>query len=146
MSLILKQEPANTIATPPAGKSTLFVNDNSVMSVKSPDGNVTTFPTVQGANTQVLFNDNGALSGNANLVFNKTSATKAKQTARSIASSKKSRQKASKQAGSRGTGAPELLKSSSSNKRILSLSLSGRKPRIQARRCRFNPANSFSRA
>ena len=75
MSLILKQEPANTIATPPAGKSTLFVNDNSVMSVKSPDGNVTTFPTVQGANTQVLFNDNGALSGNANLVFNKTSAT-----------------------------------------------------------------------
>ena len=75
MSLILKQEPANTIATPPAGKSTLFVNDNSVMSVKSPDGNVTTFPTVQGANTQVLFNDNGALNGNANLVFNKTSAT-----------------------------------------------------------------------
>ena len=75
MSLILKQEPANTIATPPAGKSTLFVTDNSVMAVKSPDGNVTTFPTVQGANTQVLFNDDGALNGNANLVFNKTSAT-----------------------------------------------------------------------
>jgi hypothetical protein len=75
MSLILKQEPANTIATPPAGKSTLFVNDNSVMSVKSPDGNVTTFPTVQGSNTQVFFNDNGAINGNANLVFNKTSAT-----------------------------------------------------------------------
>ena len=47
MSLILKQEPANTIATPPAGKSTLFVTDGSVMAVKSPDGNVTTFPTVQ---------------------------------------------------------------------------------------------------
>jgi len=75
MSLILKQEPANTIPTPPAGKSTLFVNDNSVMSVKSPDGNVTTFPTVQGSNTQVFFNDNGAINGNANLVFNKTSAT-----------------------------------------------------------------------
>ena len=75
MSLILKQEPANTIATPPAGKSTLFVNDNSVMSVKSPDGNVTQFPTVSGANTQVLFNDDGALNGNANLTFNKTTST-----------------------------------------------------------------------
>jgi hypothetical protein len=75
MSLILKQEPANTIATPPAGKSTLFVNDNSVMSVKSPDGNVTQFPTVQGANTQVFFNDNGAINGNANLTFDKTTST-----------------------------------------------------------------------
>ena len=75
MSLILKQEPANTIATPPAGKSTLFVNDSSVVSIKSPDGNVTTFPTVTGSNTQVFFNDNGALGGNANLTFNKTTAT-----------------------------------------------------------------------
>jgi hypothetical protein len=75
MSLILKQEPANTIATPPAGKSTLFVNDNSVMSIKSPDGNVTTFPTITGSNTQVFFNDNGAINGNANLTFNKTTAT-----------------------------------------------------------------------
>jgi len=75
MSLILKQEPANTIATPPAGKSTLFVNDSSVMSVKSPDGNVTTFPTIQGANTQVFFNDDGAINGNANLTFNKTTST-----------------------------------------------------------------------
>jgi hypothetical protein len=75
MSLILKQEPANTISTPPAGKSTLFVTDLSVMAVKSPDGNVTTFPTVQGANTQVLFNDDGALNGNANLTFNKTTST-----------------------------------------------------------------------
>ena len=30
MSLILKQEPANTIPTPPAGKSTLFVDDKKV--------------------------------------------------------------------------------------------------------------------
>jgi hypothetical protein len=75
MSLILKQEPANTIATPPAGKSTLFVNDQSVMSVKSPDGNVTTFPTVQGANTQVFFNDAGSINGNANLTFDKTTST-----------------------------------------------------------------------
>ena len=73
MSLILKQEPANTIATPPAGKSTLFVNDNSVMSVKSPDGNVTQFPTVAGANTQVQFNNSGAFGASANLTFTDTS-------------------------------------------------------------------------
>ena len=74
MSLILKQEPANTIATPPAGKSTLFVTDTSTMAVKSPDGNVTTFPTVQGSNTQVFFNDSGAINGNANLTFDKSTA------------------------------------------------------------------------
>jgi len=75
MSLILKQEPANTIATPPAGKSTLFITDTSTMAVKDPSGNVTTFPTVQGSNTQVFFNDNGAINGNASLVFNKTTST-----------------------------------------------------------------------
>jgi hypothetical protein len=75
MSLILKQEPANTIATPPAGKSTLFVDDNSVMAVKSPAGVVTTFPTVQGSNTQVFFNDQGAINGSANLSFVKTTNT-----------------------------------------------------------------------
>jgi len=75
MSLILKQEPANTIATPPAGKSTLFVDDNSVMSVKNPAGTVTTFPTVQGSNTQVFFNDEGAINGSANLSFVKTTNT-----------------------------------------------------------------------
>ena len=75
MSLILKQEPANTISTPPAGKSTLFVTDQNVMAVKSPAGTVTTFPTVQGANTQVLYNDDGSLNGNANLTFDKTTGT-----------------------------------------------------------------------
>jgi hypothetical protein len=75
MSLILKQEPANTIATPPAGKSTLFVDDNSVMAVKNPAGVVTTFPTVQGSNTQVFFNDQGAINGSANLSFVKTTNT-----------------------------------------------------------------------
>jgi len=72
MSLILKQEPANTIATPPAGKSTIFVNDVSVLSIKTPAGAVQAFPTIGGSNTQVLFNDNGAISGDGNLVFNKT--------------------------------------------------------------------------
>jgi hypothetical protein len=75
MSLILKQEPANTIATPPAGKSTLFINDSSVMSVKTPAGTVTTFPTVQGSNTQVFFNDDTAINGSANLTFTKTTNT-----------------------------------------------------------------------
>ena len=75
MSLILKQEPANTISTPPAGKSTLFITDTSTMAVKNPAGDVTYFPTVQGSNTQVLFNDNGGINGNASLVFNKTNGT-----------------------------------------------------------------------
>ena len=75
MSLILKQEPANTISTPPAGKSTLFITDTSTMAVKNPSGDVTLFPTVQGSNTQVFFNDNGSINGNASLVFNKTTGT-----------------------------------------------------------------------
>jgi len=75
MSLILKQEPANTISTPPAGKSTLFITDTSTMAVKNPSGDVTYFPTVQGSNTQVFFNDNGSINGNASLVFNKTTGT-----------------------------------------------------------------------
>jgi hypothetical protein len=75
MSLILKQEPANTIATPPAGKTTLFVDQNNTMATKGPDGNVTTFPTVQGSNTQVLFNDQGAINGDAGLVYDKTNDT-----------------------------------------------------------------------
>jgi hypothetical protein len=75
MSLILKQEPANTIATPPAGKSTLFITDSSVMAIKTPAGTVTQFPTVQGANTQVFFNDDGAINGSANLAFVKTTNT-----------------------------------------------------------------------
>jgi hypothetical protein len=75
MSLILKQEPANTIATPPAGKSTLFLNDSGAVAVKNPDGNVEQFPTLSGANTQVLFNDNGAINGNASLVFDKATST-----------------------------------------------------------------------
>ena len=75
MSLILKQEPANTIATPPAGKSTLFITDNSVMAIKTPAGAITEFPTVQGSNTQVFFNDDGAINGSANLAFVKTTNT-----------------------------------------------------------------------
>ena len=75
MSLILKQEPANTIATPPAGKSTLFITDNSLMAIKTPAGSVTQFPTVQGSNTEIFFNDEGAINGSANLTFTKTTNT-----------------------------------------------------------------------
>ena len=75
MSLILKQEPANTILTPPAGKSTLFINDTGTPTVKNPNGEITYFPTVQGSNTQILFNDNGAINGNSSFVFNKTTST-----------------------------------------------------------------------
>jgi hypothetical protein len=71
MSLILKQEPANTISTPPAGKSTMFISDTSVLSIKTPAGAVTQFPTVQGSNTQLFFNDDGAINGSANLTFTK---------------------------------------------------------------------------
>lgn len=75
MSLTLKQEAASTITTPPTGKCTMFINDSAVLQVKTPSGNVETFVTVTGSNTQVLFNDNGAVGGNANLVFDKTSST-----------------------------------------------------------------------
>jgi hypothetical protein len=75
MSLILKQEPAASIPTPPAGKGTLFINDSSALSIKSPDGNVTLYPTASGSNTQVYFNDANTINGNSNLTFTKTTGT-----------------------------------------------------------------------
>ena len=70
--LILKQNAANTVPTPPAGKGTIFLNPSDDLAVKSADGNVTTFPTASGANTQVYFNDDGSFGANANFVFNKS--------------------------------------------------------------------------
>jgi hypothetical protein len=69
--LVLKQNTANSVPTPPAGKGTIFLTDQDDLAVKTNDGNVTTFPTVGGANTQVFFNDDGAIGANANLTFNK---------------------------------------------------------------------------
>ncbi len=70
--LVLKQNTANSVPTPPAGKGTIFLTDQDDLAVKTNDGNVTTFPTVGGANTQVFFNDDGAIGANANLTFNKS--------------------------------------------------------------------------
>ena len=69
--LVLKQNTANSVPTPPAGKGTIFLTDQDDLAVKTNDGNVTTFPTVGGTNTQVFFNDDGGIGANANLTFNK---------------------------------------------------------------------------
>jgi hypothetical protein len=61
--LILKQNAANTVPTPPAGKGTIFLDDSDTLSVKTSDGNVQTFPTVGAANSQVLFMDGTTLTG-----------------------------------------------------------------------------------
>ena len=70
--LILKQNAANTVPTPAAGKGTIFLSDSDVLSVKNSSGNIEAFPTVGGANTQVIFNDDSALSGSANYTFDKS--------------------------------------------------------------------------
>ena len=70
--LILKQNVPGSVPTPAAGKGTIFLNDSDVLSVKDSGGTVTSFPTVGGANTQVIFNDDSALAGAANFTFNKT--------------------------------------------------------------------------
>tara|TARA_R110001606_G_scaffold434_2_gene1808 strand:- start:404 stop:3070 length:2667 start_codon:yes stop_codon:yes gene_type:complete len=69
--LILKQNTAASVPTPASGKGTIFLNDSDVLSVKNSSGVTTSFPTVGGANTQVLFNDDSALSGDANFTFDK---------------------------------------------------------------------------
>jgi hypothetical protein len=61
--LILKQNAANTVPTPPSGKGTIFLDDSDVLSVKTSDGNVETFPTVAASNAQVVFINGTSLSG-----------------------------------------------------------------------------------
>ena len=68
--LILKQNAANTVPTPPAGKGTIFLDDSDTLSVKTSDGNVETFPTVAASNSQVVFMNGTALSGEAALTYN----------------------------------------------------------------------------
>ena len=73
MSLILKQQPASSIPTPPAGKGTLFLNDAGAMQVRQDDGNLASFPTVSaGDNTKVMFNDNGSIGSDSDFTFDKT--------------------------------------------------------------------------
>jgi hypothetical protein len=73
MSLILKQETANSVPTPPAGKGTVFINGSNQLTVKDSDGNSTSIPTFTATgNTSVFFNDAGALGQDASLTFDKT--------------------------------------------------------------------------
>ena len=67
--LILKQNAANTVPTPPAGKGTIFLDDSDVLSVKTSDGNVETFPTVGASNAQVVFMNGTSLSGEAAFTY-----------------------------------------------------------------------------
>jgi hypothetical protein len=67
--LILKQNAANTVPTPPAGKGTIFLDDSDTLSVKTSDGNVETFPTVSASNSQVVFMNGTALSGEAAFTY-----------------------------------------------------------------------------
>ena len=71
MSIILKEEASNSIPTPSSGKTTLFVDDNGVMSIKNDAGAITTFPTLSTSNTQVLFTDGTAIGGDNDFVYNK---------------------------------------------------------------------------
>jgi len=68
--LILKQNAANTVPTPPSGKGTIFLDDSDVLSVKTSDGNVENFPTVAASNSQVVFIDGTSLSGDNSLLYN----------------------------------------------------------------------------
>ena len=71
MSIILKEEAANSIPTPSSGKTTLFVDDNGVMSIKNDVGNISSFPTIATSNTQVLFTDGTAIGGDNDFVWDK---------------------------------------------------------------------------
>ena len=75
MSLILRQEQANAIPTPPAGKGTLYINTVDQLTTKSANGAIQTFPTLGGSNTQMLYNDQSSIQGSANLTFDNTSNT-----------------------------------------------------------------------
>ena len=67
--LILKQNAANSVPTPPAGKGTIFLDDSDVLSVKTSDGNVENFPTVGASNAQVVFMNGTSLSGEAAFTY-----------------------------------------------------------------------------
>ena len=59
--LILKQNISNSVPTPPVGKGTIFLNEADALAVKTASGNIQTFPTTGGANTQVFYNNDGGL-------------------------------------------------------------------------------------
>jgi hypothetical protein len=67
--LILKQNSANSVPVPPAGKGTIFLDDSDTLSVKTSDGNVETFPTVAASNAQVVYMNGTSLSGEAAFTY-----------------------------------------------------------------------------
>ena len=67
--LILKENAANSVPTPPVGKDTFFIDDSGVPSIKNSGGNVTTFPTVNASNAQVVFMNGTSLAGEAALTY-----------------------------------------------------------------------------
>jgi hypothetical protein len=67
--LILKENAANSVPTPPIGKDTFFIDDSGTPSVKNADGNVTTFPVVNASNAQVVFMNGSSLYGEAALIY-----------------------------------------------------------------------------
>jgi len=76
MSIILKTQPANSVSSPAYGKRTIFFTDEGDMKVKAPNGNVTTVPSFSSSgNTQVVFNDNGSVGGNAGFTFTNSTGT-----------------------------------------------------------------------
>ena len=68
--LILKENAANSVPTPPSGKDTFFIDDSGTPSVKNAAGNVSTFPTTLASNAQVLFMNGTALTGDSDLTYN----------------------------------------------------------------------------
>ena len=68
--LILKENAANSVPVPPSGKDTFFIDDSGTPSVKNAAGNVSTFPTTAASNSQVLFMNGTALTGDADITWN----------------------------------------------------------------------------
>jgi hypothetical protein len=74
MSLILKQETSSSVPTPALGKGTLFLDDANQLVVKNETGNLSVFPTIPFAgDTQILYNDSGAIAGSESFTFNNSS-------------------------------------------------------------------------
>jgi len=67
--LILKENAANSVPTPPAGKDTFFIDDSGAPSVKNSSGTVTTFPTTAASNAQVLFMNGSSITGDADMTW-----------------------------------------------------------------------------
>ena len=76
MSLILKQETASSVPTPAFGKGTVFLTETGTLAVKDADGNNVSFLTISTANdTEVLFNDAGAIGQSTNFTYTNSTNT-----------------------------------------------------------------------